>query len=172
MDARDLILYSQVIIMLTHASQWKAVKIPNDTVQSVMNTLTRQWMQELVKAGLYPALRDVLMRGMARSKPALTSATLFPLLTLIVRPMVSAGICDDSLFSLKQNTVFTALELCSFNLCVFSCLRFSDRCNVIFIQQPLLLIHHCYFFEHYILVQKRTISVQNFSWLLVFYIEI
>jgi hypothetical protein len=88
-DAKDLILFCQVIIMLTHVSQWKAVKIPNQVVQNVMNNLTVKWMQDLVKADLYPTLRDLLLRAMARNKPTVTNATLFPLLTLLVRPMVS-----------------------------------------------------------------------------------
>ncbi|OQV16517.1 Ubiquitin-protein ligase E3B [Hypsibius exemplaris] len=94
-DAKDLILYSQVIIILTHSSQWKAVRIPNETVRNVMNGLTAKWMQELVRAGLYPALRDVLLRGMARTKPSLTAGTLFPLLTLLVRPMVLEAFATD-----------------------------------------------------------------------------
>lgn len=56
-----------------------------------MNGLTFKWLQELVKFGLYQTIHELLMRGMARSKPSFTNTTLFPLLTLTVRPMVQAA---------------------------------------------------------------------------------
>lgn len=87
LDAKDIVSYSQVIIMLTHPSQWKAVKIPNEVVQKVLNGLTVKWLQELISAGLFPAVQEVLMRGLARSKPSMNKSTLFPLLTLLIRPM-------------------------------------------------------------------------------------
>ncbi|XP_055328576.1 ubiquitin-protein ligase E3B-like isoform X2 [Paramacrobiotus metropolitanus] len=110
-DARDLVTYSQTIIMLTHASQWKAVKIPNEIVQKVMNNVTIKWLQELVRVGLYPAVRDVLMRGLARTTPTLNKTTFFPLLTLLMRPMVMEAFASETD---KQKALISLLSVPGF----------------------------------------------------------
>lgn len=89
-DVKDFLLFSQLIFCLTHPSQWKTVTISSDLMGKIIGNMTAGWMREVIRAGLYPGLRDVLMRGLARSKPALTRATLETLLSLVIRPMVRA----------------------------------------------------------------------------------
>ncbi|XP_060602901.1 ubiquitin-protein ligase E3B-like [Ruditapes philippinarum] len=96
-DVKIMMVYLRMLITFTHTATWKIIKGKGEGLTAGMNQLCNNIMGHLNNKGLYPALQILLVRGLARSKPAFTKTSLTAVLTISLRPLLAANFSDNLL---------------------------------------------------------------------------
>lgn len=86
-DAKPLMLHLHVLVTFTSTSSWRVLKDKScEALRPVLTQLCCNVGGHLVsKGGLYGALQALLLRGLARAKPALKRASLMAVTNLALR---------------------------------------------------------------------------------------
>ncbi|XP_033627556.1 ubiquitin-protein ligase E3B-like [Asterias rubens] len=102
-DAKVITLYLHMMVTFTDCSTWKILKVQGaEALKPSLNQLCANVMGHLNSKGLFPALQQLLVQGLARKKPSLTHAMLSALFTVALRPLIASKFSDNltSLFHL------------------------------------------------------------------------
>lgn len=96
-DAKPLMLHLHVLVTFTSTSSWRVLKDKScEPLRPVLMQLCANVASHLVgKGGLYGALQALLLRGLARARPALKRAPLMAATNLALRPMISGQFSED-----------------------------------------------------------------------------
>ncbi|XP_060527674.1 ubiquitin-protein ligase E3B [Cylas formicarius] len=139
-DMKLIVLYLHVLIAFTSTNTWIVLKNKNmEVLKSGLNQLCSNLMGQLFHKGFYLMLKNLLLRGLGRIKIAFKTVSITAILTLALRPLISASFSDkfmtiflinvlsvpglihhlqqlspESLTTLQQHQIFTrSLELLS-----------------------------------------------------------
>ncbi|XP_066246822.1 ubiquitin-protein ligase E3B [Euwallacea similis] len=94
-DMKLIILFLHVLVSLTSTNTWVVLKNKNmEVLRSGMNQLCANLMGQLFHKGFYLVLKNLLLKGLGRIKIALKSVSISAVLTLALRPLVSANFSD------------------------------------------------------------------------------
>ncbi|PIK34771.1 hypothetical protein BSL78_28404, partial [Apostichopus japonicus] len=92
-DAKLLSLYLHMLVKFTSTTTWKIVKVPGaEGLLPSLNQLCANIMGHLVSKGLYPVLKDLLEKGLARSKPSFSKPVLSAIFTVAWRPFIGSNL--------------------------------------------------------------------------------
>ncbi|WAR01504.1 UBE3B-like protein [Mya arenaria] len=110
-DVRLMMVHLRMLVTFSHTSTWRILRGKGEHLTAGMTQLCHNIMGHLNNKGLYPVLKGLLFRGLARSKPAFTKTSLTAILTISLRPVMAAKFSDNllSLFCLTlliTNRVF------------------------------------------------------------------
>ncbi|KAL5016325.1 hypothetical protein ScPMuIL_005914 [Solemya velum] len=104
----DHMLCLRMLITFTHTATWMIIRgrevfihvitfFVGEALTAGMNQLCNNIMGYLNQKGLYPVLQTLLTKGLARSKPVFTKASLSAITTLSLRPLIAANFSDSLL---------------------------------------------------------------------------
>nr|CAD7199399.1 unnamed protein product [Timema douglasi] len=94
-DMRVVLLYLHTLVAFTSTNTWTVLKTKNmELLKPGLNQLCANIMGYLFTKGFYLTLKSLLQRGLSRSKIALKHVSLSALMTLAIRPLVSAGFTE------------------------------------------------------------------------------
>ncbi|XP_072380057.1 ubiquitin-protein ligase E3B [Diabrotica undecimpunctata] len=94
-DMKSIVMYLHVLVSFTSTNTWVVLKNKNmEMFWSGMNQLCANLMGQLFHKGFYLALKNLLLRGLARTKIAFKHVSLSAILTLSLRPLVAANYSD------------------------------------------------------------------------------
>uniref|UniRef100_T1IRU6 Ubiquitin-protein ligase E3B n=1 Tax=Strigamia maritima TaxID=126957 RepID=T1IRU6_STRMM len=97
-DAKLATLYLHILVSFTAPNNWKILKMKtNEGLKAPMNQLCANLMGHLVQKGLYQTLQILLIKGLGRTKPVLKQVTISAIITLALRPLISAQFSDNLL---------------------------------------------------------------------------
>lgn len=96
-EVRVMMIYLRMLITFTHTATWKIIRGKGEGLTAGMNQLCNNIMGHLNNKGLYPALQTLLVKGLARSKPAFTKTSLTAILTISIRPLLAGNFSDNLL---------------------------------------------------------------------------
>lgn len=100
-DMRAILLYLHTLVAFTATNTWILLRAKHmEVLKTGLNQLCANMMGHLVTKGFYVILKSLLLRGLGRAKITLKHVSISAILTLALRPLVSAG------FSEKLMTVF------------------------------------------------------------------
>ncbi|GLV32551.1 uncharacterized protein CBL_00739 [Carabus blaptoides fortunei] len=100
-DMKMILLYLHTLVSYTSTGTWAILKSKSmEMLKPGMNQLCANIMGHLFHRGFYLMLQGLLLRGLGRVKVVLKHASLSAVITLALRPLVSAG------FSEKLMTMF------------------------------------------------------------------
>ncbi|XP_049776175.1 ubiquitin-protein ligase E3B isoform X1 [Schistocerca cancellata] len=106
-DMCTMLLYLHTLVAFTSTNTWFILKAKHmEVLKSGMNQLCANIMGHLFNKGFYLTLKTLLIRGLGRSKVTLKHVSLSAIITLALRPLVSAN------FSEKLMTMFLIHILC------------------------------------------------------------
>ncbi|VDL61291.1 unnamed protein product [Hymenolepis diminuta] len=97
-DFNMLNLLLSFVLTMTNCSNWKNLK--DEKLKPLLKTITDSLTSYTVTQGLYPALKQVLLKGLALHIPVLTQLSLTAIFSLVLRPMISSD------FSSESNSLF------------------------------------------------------------------
>ncbi|XP_052798070.1 ubiquitin-protein ligase E3B-like [Mya arenaria] len=102
-DVRLMMVHLRMLVTFSHTSTWRILRGKGEHLTAGMTQLCHNIMGHLNNKGLYPVLKGLLFRGLARSKPAFTKTSLTAILTISLRPVMAAKFSDNllSLFVLN-----------------------------------------------------------------------
>ncbi|XP_043191371.1 ubiquitin-protein ligase E3B-like [Amphibalanus amphitrite] len=90
-DAPTVTLYLHMLLTFTSTSSWRLLTNPShEKLRPVMDKLCLALLQHASAAHLMRTLKEVLVRGLARSRPVLRHASLTACMTLALRPLVAS----------------------------------------------------------------------------------
>lgn len=131
-DTKSIMLHLRTLVTFTSTNTWKILTSKsNESLKPVMNQLCANIMGHLVSLGLYVALQNFLMKGMARTIPSLKHAALSAVINLSIRPLV-AGQFSSNLLGLFIAHVLTTPAL------VLHLSTKSPECLQLFAQHKIL----------------------------------
>nr|XP_023030496.1 ubiquitin-protein ligase E3B [Leptinotarsa decemlineata] len=94
-DMKSIVLYLHVLVAFTSTSTWTVLKNKNmEVLRSGMNQLCSNLMGQLFHKGFYLVLKNLLLKGLGRTKIAFKNVSLSAILTLSLRPLVAANYSD------------------------------------------------------------------------------
>ncbi|XP_050304811.1 ubiquitin-protein ligase E3B [Anthonomus grandis grandis] len=100
-DMKNIVLYLHMLVSFTSTNTWMIFKNKNmEVFRGGMNQLCANLMGQLLHKGFYVVLKNLLIRGLCRVKIAFKAVSISAILTLSLRPLVSAS------FSEKFMTIF------------------------------------------------------------------
>ncbi|XP_074641839.1 ubiquitin-protein ligase E3B-like [Tubulanus polymorphus] len=95
-DMKVITTYLHMLVNFTSTSNWKILKGKSgEALRPGMNQLCSNVMRTLNAKGMYPAIQQLLMHGLARSKPSFKHATLSAILTIALRPLIASNFSDN-----------------------------------------------------------------------------
>ncbi|CAG9759771.1 unnamed protein product [Ceutorhynchus assimilis] len=90
-----IVLYLHMLVSFTSTNTWMVLKNKNmEVLRSGMNQLCANLMGQLFHKGFYLVLKNLLIRGLGRIKIAIKSVSISAILTLSLRPLLSANFSD------------------------------------------------------------------------------
>ncbi|XP_048241193.1 ubiquitin-protein ligase E3B-like [Haliotis rufescens] len=97
-DMKVITVHLRLLITFTSPASWKILKgKTGEALTPGMSQLCNNVMGHLNSKGIYKILQGLLTRGLARPKPVFTRATLTAIITLALRPLMSANFSDNLL---------------------------------------------------------------------------
>nr|CAD7402699.1 unnamed protein product [Timema cristinae] len=94
-EMRVVLLYLHTLVAFTSTNTWTVLKTKHmELLKPGLNQLCANIMGYLFTKGFYLTLKSLLQRGLSRSKIALKHVSLSALVTLAIRPLVSAGFTE------------------------------------------------------------------------------
>ena len=84
-DHKSMVLYLNMLIILTNPTSWKFIP---DVMRPVLNQLCSKTISHLVSHGLFVSLQIVLQRGLNRMTPCLKKTDLSAIITMSMRPLL------------------------------------------------------------------------------------
>jgi ubiquitin-protein ligase E3 B len=108
-DYKQIQLYLNMLITFTSTHSWVILKeCPQvyEPLRPVVNQLCNNVMNSLVSKGLYANLQILLMKGLMRTKPTLKKSALTAIVTLSLRPVITAKF-NESLMNMFLLHIFS-----------------------------------------------------------------
>nr|CAD7569227.1 unnamed protein product [Timema californicum] len=131
-DMRVVLLYLHTLVAFTSTNTWTVLKTKNmELLKPGLNQLCANIMGYLFTKGFYLTLKSLLQRGLSRSKIALKHVSLSALMTLAIRPLVSAG------FTEKLMTMFV-IHILSVPALVLHVQNLAPECIQVFVNHNIL----------------------------------
>lgn len=94
-DMKTIVLYLHVLVSFTSTNTWMVLKNKNmEILRPGMNKLCANLMGQLFHKGFYLVLKNLLLRGLGRIKIAFKNVSLSAILTISLRPLISANYSD------------------------------------------------------------------------------
>lgn len=84
-DHKSMVLYLNMLIILTNPGSWKFIP---DAMRPVLNQLSNKTIGHLVSSGLFVSLQMILQKGLNRMTPCLKKADLSAIVTMSMRPLL------------------------------------------------------------------------------------
>uniref|UniRef100_A0A5K3F543 HECT-type E3 ubiquitin transferase n=1 Tax=Mesocestoides corti TaxID=53468 RepID=A0A5K3F543_MESCO len=85
-DSTMITVLLSFVLTLTNCNQWKISK--DDTLKPALTAITNSFISHIVDCGFYPALKQLLLKGLALHLPVLTQLSLTGIFTLSMRPLL------------------------------------------------------------------------------------
>nr|CAD7456022.1 unnamed protein product [Timema tahoe] len=131
-DMRVVLLYLHTLVAFTSTNTWNVLKTKHmEPLKPGLNQLCANIMGYLFTKGFYLTLKSLLQRGLSRSKIALKHVSLSALVTLAIRPLVSAG------FTEKLMTMFV-IHILSVPALVLHVQNLAPECIQVFVNHNIL----------------------------------
>uniref|UniRef100_A0A8D8RRP4 HECT-type E3 ubiquitin transferase n=1 Tax=Cacopsylla melanoneura TaxID=428564 RepID=A0A8D8RRP4_9HEMI len=92
-DMKQVLVLLHTLVSFTSTNTWALLKT-NNTMLISLDQLCNNFMGHLYSKGFYSVLKDILMKGLLRSKISLKAVSLSGVITLSTRPLVSSGLSD------------------------------------------------------------------------------
>ncbi|XP_066590975.1 ubiquitin-protein ligase E3B [Prorops nasuta] len=122
-DHKSILLRLHTLVSFTSPGTWAIQRVKGmEKLKAGMNQLCANVMGHLVNNGFYPIMQVLLIKGLGRTKIALTPVTLSAAVTLTLRPLISSQM-SDKLVSLFLINIFSVPALVyHLNLCAPECI--------------------------------------------------
>uniref|UniRef100_A0A0R3W4Q5 HECT-type E3 ubiquitin transferase n=1 Tax=Taenia asiatica TaxID=60517 RepID=A0A0R3W4Q5_TAEAS len=88
-DSNMMNVLLSFVLTMTNCNQWKILK--DSKMKPGLMAITDSFVKDLLAHGLYPALKQLLLKGLALHLPVLTQISLTGIFSLAVRPLL---LCD------------------------------------------------------------------------------
>ncbi|XP_005112992.2 ubiquitin-protein ligase E3B [Aplysia californica] len=95
-DLRTIMVFLRMLVTFTAHNNWVAFK-DKEALHPGFTKLCDNVMGDLNSRGLYTALEALLRKGLCRSKPAFNKASLTAIITISLRPLLSANFSNNLL---------------------------------------------------------------------------
>lgn len=98
-DHKSMVLYLNMLIILTNPSSWRLIP---DAMRPVLTQLCNKTITHLVSHGLFVSLQLLLQRGLNRMTPSLKKTDLSAIITMSMRPLLvnTQGPFNESMINL------------------------------------------------------------------------
>ncbi|KAL5970102.1 Ubiquitin-protein ligase E3B [Taenia solium] len=90
-DSNMMNVLLSFVLTMTNCNQWKILR--DSKMKPGLMAITDSFIKDLLAHGLYPALKQLLLKGLALHLPVLTQISLTGIFSLAVRPLL---LCDFS----------------------------------------------------------------------------
>ncbi|VDN97627.1 unnamed protein product [Rodentolepis nana] len=94
-DSTMLNLLLSFVLTMTNCNKWKILK--DEKLKPGLKTITDSLTRYIVSQGLYPALKQLLLKGLALHIPVLTQLSLTAIFSLVLRPMILNDFSSESI---------------------------------------------------------------------------
>ncbi|XP_026686282.1 ubiquitin-protein ligase E3B [Diaphorina citri] len=92
-DMKNVLVLLHTLVSFTSTNTWSLLK-NNNAILISLDQLCHNFMGHLYSKGFYSVLKDILMKGLMRSKITLKNVALSGVITLATRPLISSGLSD------------------------------------------------------------------------------
>ncbi|XP_076453206.1 ubiquitin-protein ligase E3B-like [Babylonia areolata] len=97
-DLKTIMVYLRMLVTFTSTNNWTALRIKaGEQLLAGLSQVCNNLMGHLNSKGLYLVLQELLTKGLVRSKPVFSKATLTAIVTVAIRPLLGANFSENLL---------------------------------------------------------------------------